>query len=686
MASIYTNYYNGRRLRIDYTYTQNYAANTSYVTAKAYKELLSGYIDGSPDEVYRATITIDGSSVNVSVGVPITSQSVTYIGQYSKTIYHNSDGNKQIYIQGYFSSFGLYTNNTLVTLATIPRYSYFTQLYVVSTNLTQATIHWEADSVVGYADYNINGGAPIWASGPEFTVSNLAPGTTYTIKLNIRRLDSGLWYSQNINVTTKDIARVTGGNNITDEQNPYMTFTNPSGAPLKAFIEVLNPTQNVCVINDVPNTGNYTFVLTQAEKDIIYTKCANSNSTTIRYGIATKVNGSEAYWHWIDRTISIVNANPIFSNFTYQDANVDTKALTGNNQKIIKGYSTLVATVSNSNKAVSQKVATMSKYTLITGSKAGVDGTYSDANDVSMAINNADGNVASVYAIDSRNNSTKKDIPVNLIDYWPINIQAVSAIRGTGGIGTDVTLNFNGDIWNNSFGDVLNSIVSATYKYKKTTDIDYINGTTIITPTVTDNTYSKSTIITGDLGASGFNSAYSYNIQVTITDKLSSITQNIVLQSGKPQLAFGIGKGVAFGNFYDTNEGGDLQVLGKNILNLIFPIGRGFIDTTDTDYSNYLGFTWVKFALGKTLVGKDGTTEFAAIGQIGGAKTHILTLEQIPPHGHAYGGWIGWYASGGQQGIIGIGTVAGNTTNAGGGQAHNNLQPYEVVNYWKRTA
>lgn len=38
----------------------------------------------------------------------------------------------------------------------------------------------------------------------------------------------------------------------------------------------------------------------------------------------------------------------------------------------------------------------------------------------------------------------------------------------------------------------------------------------------------------------------------------------------------------------------------NKLLDSIFPIGRGFIDFTNTDYSNYLGFTWERELVGLT--------------------------------------------------------------------------------------
>ena len=136
------------------------------------------------------------------------------------------------------------------------------------------------------------------------------------------------------------------------------------------------------------------------------------------------------------------------------------------------------------------------------------------------------------------------------------------------------------------------------------------------------------------------------------------------------------------------------------LLDSVFPIGRGFIDFTETDYSNYLGFTWERELVGLTPVGLDTTqTEFDTIGKTGGSKTHNHTLE------NAYA-MIGTDATSNTYDKIKYITskysynskstaqsfsftsgqtdsataLGGNTDNA------NNLSPYKVVAYWKRVA
>jgi len=136
-----------------------------------------------------------------------------------------------------------------------------------------------------------------------------------------------------------------------------------------------------------------------------------------------------------------------------------------------------------------------------------------------------------------------------------------------------------------------------------------------------------------------------------------------------------------------------------NIADVVYPVGAIF--TTVTAYANSAavvtaigGTTWVAFGAGKVLVGLDASdTDFDTAGSStgsagsGGAKTHTLTTSEIPAHTHDI--------KMRREGVAGTGqTVLYDTNNeltaiptqsAGGGGAHNNVQPYITVYFWKRT-
>ena len=155
-------------------------------------------------------------------------------------------------------------------------------------------------------------------------------------------------------------------------------------------------------------------------------------------------------------------------------------------------------------------------------------------------------------------------------------------------------------------------------------------------------------------------------------------------------------------NKYNNN----LNEYSQDIIDLFYPIGRGFIDFTDTDYSNYLGCSWERELVGLTPIGYNpNDSDFNQIGKTLGEKTHTLTKTELPN----FGGQLNFHGSGSQatvlnsasgdfQGIniknqyIGGTPVSGAISvgianlSVGNNQPHNNIQPSKVVAYWKRIA
>ena len=106
----------------------------------------------------------------------------------------------------------------------------------------------------------------------------------------------------------------------------------------------------------------------------------------------------------------------------------------------------------------------------------------------------------------------------------------------------------------------------------------------------------------------------------------------------------------------------------------LYPVGRIITWYDNDDHSNFLGLTWERCLLGRVPVGIDaGDADFNTIGKQLGEKTHTLTPSEVPTLNT-------------DRKPIGANSGTSHVESYGNnGQPHNNIQPSEVVAYWKRT-
>lgn len=124
----------------------------------------------------------------------------------------------------------------------------------------------------------------------------------------------------------------------------------------------------------------------------------------------------------------------------------------------------------------------------------------------------------------------------------------------------------------------------------------------------------------------------------------------------------------------------------SSLVDLVYPVGSIYMSVNTTSPQTLFGGTWVKlenrFLLGAGSSYTNGAT--------GGEATHTLTIDEIPSHDHGISDWRaikGYNTSGKTLSLDGPGYWETKAPLAqGGGQAHNNMPPYLVVNMWKRTA
>lgn len=119
------------------------------------------------------------------------------------------------------------------------------------------------------------------------------------------------------------------------------------------------------------------------------------------------------------------------------------------------------------------------------------------------------------------------------------------------------------------------------------------------------------------------------------------------------------------------------------IADMIYPVGSIYMSVNSTSPATLFGGTWERIR--DTFLLAAGDTYEA--GESGGEAEHTLTVNEMPTHSHTYmhyqsnGSVTEYSPSWASQK-----SAAKSTSQAGGGQAHNNMPPYLAVYIWKRTA
>ena len=139
------------------------------------------------------------------------------------------------------------------------------------------------------------------------------------------------------------------------------------------------------------------------------------------------------------------------------------------------------------------------------------------------------------------------------------------------------------------------------------------------------------------------------------------------------------------GHANNSNIGGPFAP--ANYLQATYPVGSIYANAIDgTNPATLFGFgTWHSYGPGRVMVSAGGGH---SAGDVGGEETHVLTIPEMPAHTHptrprtldkSPGQTYDIYTQNNT-------SLTDTTGSTGGGNAHNNMQPFIVGYVWQRIA
>jgi len=751
--------------------TQDPVANTSNITATTYWSTTDRGQDFDTVGTRTAYITIAGDQTSITKRFDVSpwpTNAIYEIQTKTYTVSHDADGTKSVsisaYADGTASSYGPNecSLSGTITLDAIDRTAPEITLSLASRSATSLNISATATASCDLWEYKLGSGAWTQFSTTDATavsceLTGLNPGQSYTVQIRARKTFN------HVVGTSSSASYTTLGAATLNSVQPF--YADASTVSIALGTEVYNASYTYSLAikngNDAyltitglsakpVGTQNYSITLTSAQRTTLLNAMANVASFSATFVLTSLNNSTTIGTSSTTATISTsaTTSAPNAPTFNFADTNASTVAVTGNDQTLIQGQSSLTI---SSLSATAKNGATIANYNITVG---GVTVTSTSGGTVAVGAVSQSGTLAcKITVTDSRGytNSTTKNIPC-----YAYNLPEVTtAYAMRDAIDTDyVGLTFSG-----TYSAIGSNTVTAKYKYKKTSEENY-SADIPLTITVGGGAFSFSNSHIVD-----FDSDSSYDFVLTVSDSLNTEVYNMVVSSYEPLIAYridGVGinkvpragysvdvKGtIGVGEitspdptyphmFLGTNGDGELQYMNgavggglfdaeynpdtseitlwadfatpvefdyteltsilsigtdseSEFLDKVYPVGSIYMSVNSTDPGTLFGGTWAKIE-GQFLLGSSATYP---LGSTGGEATHTLTTAEMPSHSHVVTRATTSYQAGQQSAWRALSWSGTNhdysdvvsSESSGSGSAHNNMPPYLSVNIWQRTA
>ena len=311
-------------------------------------------------------------------------------------------------------------------------------------------------------------------------------------------------------------ATITVASDFTDTANPTISFSNPGGFPMDVWLEPNPVGDHLCVRTSIPNTGSYTWTLSNTERDALRNKCSGKSSCPIRIGLYSYVNGVQ-YASYVDKTYAITN-----NAYTAPSVSITASPEGGLSGLYVQNKSKVKVSISATGKYGAN----------ITSYSTNVAGAVYNAASFTTGVIAASGDITiSGFAVDSRGFSGAATKKITVVPYSAPWITSFSAERQTDGTtviarlkgGVSPVENKNTKAFSVTLNGETKAVLSGGY------DVD---GSVTFTNVPTDSTL---------------------NAEAKVTDAFSTATKSVVVPTVAVTMDFhSSGNGVAFGKVAES--------------------------------------------------------------------------------------------------------------------------------------
>ncbi|XBG82739.1 DUF859 family phage minor structural protein [Enterococcus cecorum] len=251
---------------------------------------------------------------------------------------------------------------------------------------------------------------------------------------------------------------------------------------------------------------------------------------------------------------------------------------------------------------------------------------------------------AVITVTDSRGRTNSRTVGINIQNYSAPKINSFSAVRQNNSATVIITKPVSVSSILNSSTNINSYTVKTEYKLSSATS--WTN-------------WRNETNTSAVINSGGWDVTKSYDIRVTLSDKLNQMVVTASISTAKTLISYHKDVGVGIGKMHERGAldvGGDMYVSGtldskyikqngRTLLDMFYPVGAIFITTVNTNPSSYMGGTWVRFGNGQTLVGvNESDGDFNSAQKSGGSKSHTIDYSNFPSKGNHSKELERWYS------------------------------------------